>query len=262
MEKITAGVLGAGRMGKLHSENMSRMKSINLKTIADPYMTDEMIKWAKELGIKYITKDPEEIFEDKKIEAVIICSTSNTHADFIIKAAHTGKHIFCEKPIDYNIAKTKEAISKVDKASVKLQVGFMRRFDHNHKKVHEIVKSGKVGDPHIIRITSRDPQSPPIEYVKRCGGYFYDMTIHDFDLARYISLSEITEVYAIGSIRFDERLYDIGDIDTCLVTLKFENGAFGVIDNSRETHYGYDQRSEVFGSKGSVEIKNDTANTR
>ena len=261
MKKITIGVIGAGRIGKLHTENISRIIKANVKTIADPNLTEELIQWAKELGIQNISRNPEEVLNDKEIEAIAICSPSNTHADFIINAAQAGKHIFCEKPIDYDIKKIKKALSEVDKAEVKLQVGFMRRFDHNHRKVHEIVKSGAIGDPHIIKITSRDPISPPIEYVKNCGGFFYDVTIHDFDLARYLSLSEILEVYAIGSVRFDKRLCDIGDIDTCIVTLKFENGAFGIIDNSREANYGYDQRNEVFGSKGKVEISNDVDNT-
>lgn len=261
MKKLVVGVLGAGRIGKVHTLNALRMQDVEVKMIADPYMNEETIEWANALGIEVVTKNTELIFQDKSINAVFICSSSDSHADFIVKAAKAGKHIFCEKPIHYDIQKIIDALDECENADVKLQVGFMRRFDHNHLKVHESVKAGLIGDPHIIRISSRDPQSPPIEYVQHCGGFFYDMTIHDFDLARYITCSEITEVYAMGSVQFDQRLHEVGDIDTCLIALKFENGAFGTIDNSRESNYGYDQRNEVFGSKGKIEISNDVPNS-
>lgn len=260
MKQVVLGILGAGRIGLVHARNAMAMKNAKIKIITDPFLSEEMANWASERGIS-TSLNSDDIFNDAEIDAVLICSSSDTHAEFIVKAAESGKHIFCEKPIDYDIQRIKSALAAVETAGVKLQVGFMRRFDHNHRKIHDAVKAGSIGNPHIIHITSRDPQSPPLAYVKRCGGFFYDMTIHDFDLARYISCSEITEVYAVGSVQFDQEIKDLGEIDTCCIMLKFENGAFGTIDNSRETHYGYVQRNEVFGSKGSIETFDDKPNT-
>jgi myo-inositol 2-dehydrogenase/D-chiro-inositol 1-dehydrogenase len=259
--KIMVGILGAGRIGKLHAANIVGMPEAQIKTIADPLANEEMVRWAAGIGVKNITKNPEEVLDDPEIKAVIICSSTNTHADFIIKAAAAGKNIFCEKPIDLNIQKIQKALAAVEKARVKLQVGFVRRFDHNHRKVHDLVRAGKVGAPHIVKISSRDPQRPPMEYVKVSGGIFADMMIHDFDMARYLCGSEVQEVYAAGSVLIDPKFAEYGDVDTAMVILKFQNGALGFIDNSRETLYGYDQRTEVLGSKGCVTVANDTSNT-
>jgi myo-inositol 2-dehydrogenase/D-chiro-inositol 1-dehydrogenase len=152
-------------------------------------------------------------------------------------------------------------LEAVEKAGVKLQTGFVRRFDHNHKKVRDTVASGKLGKPHIIKITSRDPEPPPLEYVAVSGGLFVDMMIHDFDMARYLAGSEVTEVMAYGAVRIDERIKQYNDIDTSIVMLKFENDALGVIDNSRAARYGYDQRTEVHCDKGCVQVANDLINT-
>jgi myo-inositol 2-dehydrogenase/D-chiro-inositol 1-dehydrogenase len=157
--------------------------------------------------------------------------------------------------------KIKEALAAVDKAGVKLQVGFVRRFDHNHKKVHDTVVSGRLGKPHIVKITSRDPEGPPLSYIAISGGIFMDMTIHDFDMARYLAASEVTEVTAYGAINIDPDYKKYNDVDTAAVMLKFENGAIGLIDNSRAAHYGYDQRTEVHCDKGSVLVGNDLVDT-
>jgi myo-inositol 2-dehydrogenase/D-chiro-inositol 1-dehydrogenase len=257
---INIGVLGAGRIGKVHGQNVLNIPGVKLVTIVDPFISDEMVEWAKSNDVKS-SKEAEDIFSDESIDAVLICSSSNTHAEFIVRAAQAKKHIFCEKPIDYDTDRIKETLAIVEKSGVKLQVGFMRRFDHNHRRVHDEIVAGKIGVPHILHISSRDPEAPPLDYVKRCGGFFFDMTIHDFDLARYLVGSEITEVYALGAARIDEKVAEIGDIDTALVTIKFENGCFGTIDNSRETHYGYVQRNEVFGSLGSIEVFDDKPDT-
>lgn len=198
---------------------------------------------------------------DPEIEAVLICSSTDTHTEYIIKAAAAGKHIFCEKPVDHDVKKVYQALDAVKKAGVKLQIGFVRRFDHNHHAVYDAVRSGEIGKPHILRISSRDPQLPTIEYVKRSGGLFYDMMIHDFDMIRFLAGCEVTEVYAKGTVLIDPAIGAEGDVDTALVTLTFENGAIGVIDNSRQAVYGYDQRIEVFGEKGSVKDENDIPNT-
>jgi myo-inositol 2-dehydrogenase / D-chiro-inositol 1-dehydrogenase len=252
------GLIGAGRIGKLHGELLAKnIPEAQIKAVAEIYADDEVERWAKSLGVSNLTTDYMDILNDPEIEAVLICSSTDTHARLIMEAAGAGKHIFCEKPIDFNIEKIERALHAVETAGVKLQIGFNRRFDHNFKKVREIVAAGKIGDVHIVKITSRDPAPPPIDYVKVSGGIFLDMAIHDFDMARYLSISEVEEVYAQGAVLIDPAIGDAGDVDTAIVTLKFENGAMGVIDNSRQAVYGYDQRVEVFGSKGCVEVGND-----
>ncbi|MBE0696822.1 MAG: inositol 2-dehydrogenase, partial [Anaerolineaceae bacterium] len=198
------------------------------------------------------------ILADPSIDAVAICSSTDTHARIIVESAGAGKHIFCEKPIDFDLAKIDAALEAVDKAGVKLQIGFNRRFDPNFRKVHEMVATGKVGTPHILRITSRDPAPPPISYVKVSGGMFFDMTIHDFDMARYLSCSEVVEVFTAAGVMVDPGIGEAGDVDTAVITLRFANGAIGTIDNSRKAIYGYDQRVEVFGSGGMVQSLNNT----
>ena len=255
------GLIGAGRIGKLHAELLAaHVPAAEIKTVAEIYI-DEVKEWANQHRILNLTKDYPDILNDAEIEAVLICSSTDTHARLISEAADAGKHIFCEKPIDFNIKKIKQALTSVKAAGVKLQIGFNRRFDHNFMRVHELVASGKVGDVHIVKITSRDPAPPPKEYIKVSGGIFLDMTIHDFDMARFLSLGEVEEVYAQGAVLIDPAIGDLGDVDTAIITLKFKNGAMGVIDNSRQAVYGYDQRVEVFGSKGCVEVKNDFPNS-
>ena len=255
------GLIGAGRIGKLHAELLAaHVPAAEIKTVAEIYI-DGVKEWANQHRISNLTTDYTDILNDAEIEAVLICSSTDTHARLISEAADAGKHIFCEKPIDFDIEKINQALTSVKAAGVKLQVGFNRRFDHNFKKVHELVASGKVGDVHIVKITSRDPAPPPEEYIKVSGGIFLDMTIHDFDMARYLSLDEVEEVFAQGAVLIDPAIGDLGDVDTAIVTLKFKNGAMGVIDNSRQAVYGYDQRVEVFGSKGCVEVKNDFPNS-
>ena len=255
------GLIGAGRIGKLHGELLTyHIPEAVIKTVAEIDI-DNIKPWAKQLNIFNLTTDTGDILNDPEIEAVLICSSTDTHAQLIIEAARAGKHIFCEKPIDFNIKKIKQALKSVQDAGVKLQIGFNRRFDHNFMKVREYVKSGKLGAVHIVKITSRDPTPPPLAYLKVSGGIFLDMTIHDFDMARYLSVSEVEEVYAQGAVLVDPAIGGIGDVDTAITTLKFKNGAMGVIDNSRQAVYGYDQRVEVFGSKGYVEVENDFPNS-
>lgn len=259
---MKVGIIGAGRIGKVHAKNITMfVPEMEIKAIADPFMNDETEAFAKGLGISVVSKDADVILKDPEIEAVLICSSTNTHADFIIRAAAEGKHIFCEKPIDYDIKRVHEAIDAAKNAGVKLQIGFCRRFDHNHRAVYDMVHSGKVGKVNLIKISSRDPDPPPIAYVKVSGGIFYDMMIHDFDMARFLAGSEVVEVSTMGSVLVDPAIGEAGDVDTAVVTLKFENGAIGVIDNSRKAVYGYDQRVEVFGSEGAAINANDTPNT-
>jgi myo-inositol 2-dehydrogenase/D-chiro-inositol 1-dehydrogenase len=257
-KEMRIGLIGGGRIGKLHGRNINAsVPGAKVVCLAETMLDDGHKAWAAEVGIPKATKDPADIMNDRDIDAVFICSPTNTHADFIIQAARKGKHIFCEKPIHTDMQKIQEALAEVEKAGVILQVGFVRRFDHNHKKVRDTVASGVLGKPHIVKITSRDPEGPPLDYIAVSGGIFMDMTIHDFDMARYLAGSEVTEVMAYGAINIDPAYEKYGDVDTAAVMLKFENGAIGLIDNSRAAHYGYDQRTEVHCDKGAVLVGND-----
>jgi myo-inositol 2-dehydrogenase/D-chiro-inositol 1-dehydrogenase len=215
---------------------------------------------AAKLGVKKAVADYHEILNDREIDAVFICSSTDTHSPISVEAAKAGKHIFCEKPIDHDLTKIEAVLKAVREAGVKYQVGFNRRFDRNFRHVQGVVASGGVGDVQIVKVTSRDPAAPPISYVKVSGGIFVDMTIHDFDMVRYLSGSEVTEVSVFGACLVDPEIGNVGDVDTCIISLKFANGALGVIDNSRQAVYGYDQRVEVFGSKGMISADNETAN--
>lgn len=256
---INIGIIGAGRIGKVHAESVMRfVKNATVKAIADPYMNDATIAWAKEMGINEIYTDYHKILEDKDIEIVLICSSTDTHSKISLEAISAGKHIFCEKPIDHDVNKIKEVMEALKNSNVKYQVGFNRRFDHNFMAAREAVKAGKIGDLNILKICSRDPGAPPVSYIKVSGGIFLDMTIHDFDMVRFMSGDEVEEVYAIGGVLVDPATGEAGDIDTAIITLKLKSGALAVIDNCRRATYGYDQRVEAFGSLGQVAIGNDT----
>jgi len=260
-EKIRFGVIGAGRIGKLHAENLaSRIPGVEVASIADINLAAAQ-ETAARLHITKFTPDYQEILADPSIEAVAICSSTDVHAQMVVEAAQAGKHIFCEKPIDHNLARIDAALEAVGKAGVKLQIGFNRRFDSNFRKVYQMIREGKIGEPHILRITSRDPAPPPVDYIKVSGGLFLDMTIHDFDMARYLMCSEVNQVYAAAGVKVDPQIGEAGDIDTAVVILQFESGAIGTIDNSRKAVYGYDQRVEVFGSQGMVSVSNNTPDT-
>lgn len=259
-KKLKIGIIGAGRIGKLHANNLvNRVPDAELVAISDVYAPAAK-ELAEKLNIPKWYDDYRRILEDRDIDAVFICSSTDTHSPISIEAARAGKHIFCEKPIDHDLDKIKVVLDEVERAGVKYQVGFNRRFDRNFKHVHEVVQSGGIGDVQIVKVTSRDPEAPPLSYVKVSGGIFVDMTIHDFDMVRYLSGSEVTEVSAVGACLVNPEIGAAGDVDTCIITLRFANGALGVIDNSRQAVYGYDQRIEVFGSKGCITADNETPN--
>lgn len=259
-KKLKIGIIGAGRIGKLHANNLvNRVPDAELVAVSDVYAPAAK-ELAEKLNIPKWYDDYRRILEDRDIDAVFICSSTDTHSPISIEAARAGKHIFCEKPIDHDLDKIKVVLDEVERAGVKYQVGFNRRFDRNFKHVHEVVQSGGIGDVQIVKVTSRDPEAPPLSYVKVSGGIFVDMTIHDFDMVRYLSGSEVTEVSAVGACLVNPEIGAAGDVDTCIITLRFANGALGVIDNSRQAVYGYDQRIEVFGSKGCITADNETPN--
>ena len=259
--QVNVGLIGAGRIGRVHAETLAyRIPEANLVAVADVFL-DAAEKCAADYHIPLATSDPQVLLDDKTIDAVIICSSTDTHAQFISAAAKAGKHIFCEKPIALDLGVIDQALAAVEQSGVKLQLGFNRRFDPNFKQAHDMVAAGKIGTPHIVHIISRDPAPPPVEYIKVSGGIFLDQTIHDFDMARFLIDSEVEEIYAAGGVMVDPAIGAAGDIDTAVVTLRYASGAIGVIDNSRRAVYGYDQRIEVFGSAGSVVVANKTPHT-
>jgi len=254
MKKITIAVIGTGRIGKMHTENIIQFfPDVTVKAVVNPIPQKE---WASKLAIPIVTTDCDVVFDDPQIKAVIIATSSNAHVDLIKRAAAAGKHIFCEKPVAFEPEKIKASCDATNKANVVLQVGYNRRFDPDFLSLKNAVQAGEIGRPHIIRITNRDPKRPDLNFIPRSGGLFLDFSVHDFDMARFLTGSEIDSVYATGAALVDPEIANLGDIDTAVITLKLKNGTLCVIDCSRETHYGYDQRVEVFGSKGSLQVEN------
>lgn len=257
-QKLNVGLIGAGRIGRMHAEHLAyRIPEANLVAVSD-IIAEAAERVAGDFQIPAAFADHRRIMEDEAIQAVIICSSTDTHSRMVEEAAEAGKHAFCEKPIDLELGKIDRALTAVERAGVKLQVGFNRRFDPSFRRAQEVVASGKIGTPYILRITSRDPEPPPIEYIQISGGLFLDMTIHDFDMARFLMGCEVEEIYAAGGVMIEPEIGKAGDIDTAIITLKYTNGTLGTIDNSRKAVYGYDQRVEILGSEGAVVVSNRT----
>jgi myo-inositol 2-dehydrogenase/D-chiro-inositol 1-dehydrogenase len=258
---VNVGIIGAGRIGKVHAQTLAyRIPTAKIQMVADVDVPAAQ-QLATQLGIPVATGNYRAVLENQDIQAIFICSATNTHAQFTEEAAQAGKHIFCEKPIALNLKDIDCALVAVDKAGVKLQVGFNRRFDSNFHRVRLAIESGEIGKPALLHIISRDPAPPPISYVKVSGGMFLDMTIHDFDMARFLIGAEVEEVYTQAGITVDPAIGEAGDVDTAVIMLKFANGVIGTIDNCRRASYGYDQRVEVLGSKGSIATSNNYPNT-
>ena len=229
MKQLNIGIIGAGRIGKVHAQSITyNVPTAKVLGITDVFK-DGLQELADKYGIEKVYNDYKEMLADDEIDAVLVCSSTDTHADISIEAAKAGKHVFCEKPVDLTPAKVQAVIDAVAEAGVKLQVGFNRRFDHNFAQVRNLINEGKVGDLELIKITSRDPAPPPAEYAAVSGGMFLDMTIHDFDMARFLAGSDVTEVYANATCLVDPAIGEAGDVDTAIINLKFENGALGVI---------------------------------
>jgi myo-inositol 2-dehydrogenase / D-chiro-inositol 1-dehydrogenase len=258
--KVNLAVIGTGRMGSVHVRNIVRqVPEANLVAICDIRLEVAQAV-ADECGIQRVVRDYHELLADKTIEAVLIATSTPTHAFIMKDVAKAGKHIFCEKPLALDLKEIDEALAEIKKAGVKLQVGFNRRFDKSFQKVHDIVASGQIGRPCILRITDRDPDFPAMEFMRASGGIFLDLAIHDFDMVRY-QVGEVEEVYAIGSVLINPELNEFNDVDTDVVSLRFANGAVGAIDNSRKAVYGYDQRLEVFCSNGTAMAENEAEST-
>ncbi|MDA0278817.1 MAG: inositol 2-dehydrogenase [Bacteroidetes bacterium] len=254
MTKLKLGIAGLGRIGKIHLDNLFEIPNVEVVAVSDP--DKDCLQYAKDKGVPYTIDTFEEMLSSTQIDAVLICSPTDTHADYVEMSAKSGKQIFCEKPLDLSLIRVLEVLKVVEDAGVRLMIGFNRRFDKEFQKVRELVKNEAIGIPHLVKITSRDPGAPPLSYIKKSGGLFLDMTIHDFDMARYIVGKEVQEVYAKGAVLVDPKIGKAGDIDTAVVTLTYFDGTMAIIDNSREASYGYDQRIEVFGSKGMVQSNN------
>jgi myo-inositol 2-dehydrogenase / D-chiro-inositol 1-dehydrogenase len=253
---LNVGLIGVGRIGRLHAGHLAhRIASANLLAVADP-LVELAESCAREHGIPMVCSDYRDLLASANVEAIVICSSTDTHAQIIADAAQAGKHVFCEKPIALTLPSIDLALQAVADAGVKLQVGFNRRFDTTFRRVHESVTRGEIGRAWLLHITSRDPSPPPLDYVRVSGGLFLDMTIHDFDLARFLIGSEVEEVYAQAAVMVDQQIGEAGDVDTAVVTLKFQNGVLGTISNSRQAVYGYDQRVEILGSAGMVSTAN------
>ena len=260
---LKIGIIGAGRIGKVHLESISyHVKNATVTAMADPFMNEETEKLIRSYGVSKVTKDYKDILNDKDIDAVLVCSSTDTHAAISIEAINAGKHGFCEKPVDHSIEKIQAVADALkEHPDIKFQVGFNRRFDHNFAAIRKAYDDGKIGEAHILKITSRDPEPPNPAYIKVSGGIFLDMTIHDFDMACFLTDSDVEELYVNSAVLVDPAIGEQGDVDTAIITMKMANGALAVIDNSRKAAYGYDQRAELFGSKGMVATSNDTVSS-
>ena len=258
MADLGIGVIGVGRIGAMHARLLSgQVPGARVVAVNDARAAAAKA-FGDELGVA-VADSSDELLAAPGVDAVAICSSTETHAPLIAAAAKAGRAIFCEKPVSHDLVEVDRALEAVEEAAVPFQIGFNRRFDPAHAAVAAAVADGTIGDPHLVRSTSRDPAPPPMGYVRASGGIFLDMTIHDFDMARYVTGSEVVEVFARGAVRVDPAFADAGDVDTAVVTLVHENGCLTTIDNSRQAVYGYDQRVEVFGSAGMAASENPLA---
>ncbi len=247
-------MLGMGRIGKIHFKNIEQsFPEARIVAVADPFYDAPFRMRYRDI---FFSTDAGEVLERQDIDAVLICTPTSSHASLIKKAIDRGKHIFCEKPMDLSLERTQTLSAKAEEAGVRLMLGFNRRFDPDFLQAYQSVREGRIGDIQVVKITSRDPGLPSLDYIRNSGGLFMDMAIHDFDMARYIMGKEVVEVFARGLVTIDRAVAEAGDIDTALTTLIFDDGTYAVIDNSRMAVYGYDQRLEVFGNKGMIQIEN------
>lgn len=253
-QNITIGIIGMGRIGNVHYKNLMRIPNVTVKYICDLVATEE---WTtKYKAADHIVTDYHDVLADSEVEAVLICVPTDLHPQITMEAAEAGKDIFCEKPVGFDDHDILKALDTVERCGVKFEVGFNRRFDKNFRRIVDHRINGNIGDEQILKITSRDPEPPSLDYINHSGGIFMDMTIHDFDMARYITDAEVDQVYVTGNVLVDPKIGSAGDIDTAIINLSFKNGMMGVIDNSRQAVYGYDQRIELFGSKGMAHADN------
>ena len=256
--RINTAVIAAGRIGKMHAENLVRyVPQANLKFVFDKYKRSD---WLMEAGIDEkevkVTDNLDLILEDPSIEAIIIASSTTSHVALIEKILPYKKNIFCEKPIALESSVIKELMKKVSESKIVFQVGYNRRFDPDYINLKRSLTDGKIGKMYLMKIINRDPLRPPIEFIPKSGGLVFDFNVHDFDMIHFLSGERVKEVAAFGASLIDPRIEELGDIDTVLINLRLTNGALVNIDCSRETNYGYDQQIEVLGEKGSLKVVN------
>lgn len=257
MKKINLAILGLGRIGKIHAENIISLNECNLKIIIEPI--SDFDNNFTELGVKQ-SKHFDDLLNESDIDGVIICSPSKYHVSQIKSLSELTKNIFCEKPLGLSIEEILDVKSLVAKKNLNLHIGFNRRYDPDFSELKRRILNDEIGDLHMIKITSRDPAPPPISYIKKSGGIFLDMTIHDFDMVKYLSGSEISELYVKGGCFVDPEIEKAKDVDTAIINMSLKNGVLATINNSRKAVYGYDQRIEVLGSKGVLKVENKLLN--
>ena len=259
MSKTKLAIIGIGRIGKIHLRNIiSHFPQASVVAVSDSqYPAEDFQRDYKDI---FFSANAADAINHPEVEGVVICTPTSSHSAMIEMALQAGKHIFCEKPIDLSLERTTSLVNKVKASGLKMMLGFNRRFDPDFSHARKSLLAGRIGDLQVVKITSRDPGLPPIDYIKNSGGLFMDMAIHDFDMARYLMGKEVKTVYAQGLVLVDPAVGEAGDVDTALTTLIFEDGTYAVIDNSRKAIYGYDQRIEVFGSKGMIQVENNQHN--
>ncbi|MGN6101372.1 MAG: inositol 2-dehydrogenase [Devosia sp.] len=252
---VRFGVLGAGRIGNVHARTIAGSGRASVAFVADA-IPEAARKLAEAVGAK--TGSVEEIIAAKDVDAILIGTPTDTHADLIEAAARAGKAILCEKPVSLSVERIQQCLPVVEKAGVPLLIGFNRRYDPNFRALEQRLRAGEIGDVEMVTIISRDPAPPPVSYIERSGGLYRDMMIHDFDMARFLlgDGEEIVSVHALGSVLTDPAIRPTGDVDTAVVHMKTRSGKLVVITNSRRATYGYDQRLEVHGAKGMLRAGN------
>lgn len=254
-ETVRVGLVGLGRMGRVHAANLAgRVPGARLVRMVDADENAARENAVPLGGVEWSTRY-EDLLEDPEIEAIVVASPTPLHADMSEAAAAAGKHVFCEKPVSLKLERTQQVNEAIRKAGVKMQVGFHRRFDPDYRVAQEKISAGHIGEVYLFRTSLRDMRSPGFDYIKDSGGFFADVTVHDFDTARWL-VGEISEVTATGAALSDPGFEEAGDIDNAVITLRFANGALGVIDNSRVAGYGYECSSEILGHRGTLRIDN------
>ena len=253
---INIGIIGAGRIGQIHAKNLHRHPNADVSYVVD---VSETAASALALACAAKTTSVDALLADDSVDAIVIASSTDTHAELVCLAAEARKAIFCEKPLDLDVDTARNSIVAVEKYEVLMCLGFNRRHDPSFDRLKQEIDQGNVGDVEVISITSRDPSPPPVDYINHSGGLFRDMMIHDFDMARWLLGEEPVEVYASGSVLVDPSIGDAGDVDTAAAILRTKSGRLCQINNSRRCSYGYDQRIEVFGSTGMARAGNHRA---
>jgi len=252
-QTLDVAVVGAGRMGRIHAANLVRAPGMRLRYVVD-VDRDAAAALAAPHGAH--VADVDGAFGDASVGAVVICSSTDTHADLIERAAAAGKHVFCEKPVDLTIARAQQCAQAVERAGIVCMIGFQRRFDPTFAALKARLDAGEIGTPEMLIVTSRDPGAPPVDYIRRSGGIFKDMLIHDFDIFRWMLDDDADTVHATGSCLSDPAIADAGDIDSTAVTIRTRRGRLCQINTARRAAYGYDQRFEVLGSHGMLQAGN------